>query len=347
MKKIFSLPLYTGMSDGMFDDIFIPFLKKYKDYIYDVYFTCNIPPFDNDAMGGGQVKGKLSSREETIRVFKKMMQIQDELGIKVSATFNNISIESTLDNLEIFVKNLKPFYARGLRSMTIPHYHWMLTPDLKQNFPEMTIKNTILRRVSRPQEYVDYAEANFDVINIDRYNLRDRDNLKKLKKVYDRYKKPMVILVNEWCKGLCPAMDEHYDINNSVKVTGSYFEQALGCYTCASWGKTIPHYFLQNANMPMHRDDFDEILEYVQILKLHGRGEEQLFKESVDIIKRYANDDEIIINQTYQRLMDAHVDPDKLKSWRAFTKNCKFECWDCKICEETYNSGELLGELVF
>jgi hypothetical protein len=341
-KHIFSLPFPNSMPEKEFTEWFIPFLKEYKEYIYDIYFTSSIPPFLNDAMSVGIMKKEgvvQDPRHETIRVFNLMMGVQEHLGIKVSATYNNTTVEPTQENLDLFIRNLKPLYARGLRSMTIPHYHWMVSGQLRKEFPDMTIKNTILRKVSKPQEYADWCEAGFDVINIDRYNIRDRDNLKKLKKAYDRYKKPMVILVNEWCKGLCPAMDEHYDINNSTNVTGSYFEQPLGCFTCQHWGKNIPHYFLQNANMPMFREDFDEILEYMQVLKLHGRGEESLFKESIDIIKRYARGDEIVLKQMHDGVMRANCDPEKLKSWRVFTKNCKFECWDCHACEDVYRSG--------
>jgi len=341
-KKIFSMPMFTGMSDGMFEEIFFPFLREYKEYIYDIYFTCIIPPFDNDAMGQGDIKG--SSREATIRYFKMMMRVQEETGIKVSATFNDISVDSTLDNLDLFIKNLKPFYARGLRSITIPHYHWMLTNDLKKNFPEMTIKNTILRRVSKPQEYVDYAEVNFDVINIDRYNIRDSDNLKNLKRAYDRFKKPMSILVNEWCRGSCPAMSEHYQLNSSKSVDKRYFKLRAGGLTCSSWGKQSPSYALKNANMPIFREDFDEILNYIQILKLHGRSTLSLFEESMEIVKRYADPSEdIIMYKLYDQVKQYKYDPERLKNWREFTKNCKFECWDCKKCDELHNSSDQYG----
>ena len=329
---------------------FIPFLEEYKEYIYDIYFTSNIPPFDNDAMNQAIMMqdGKVQDvRKETIRVFNLMMKLQEETGIIVSATFNNITVEPTQENLDLFIRNLKPFYARGLRSMTIPHYHWMLQKQLQREFPQMKIKNTILRKVSKPQEYADNAEVGFDLINIDRYNIRDRENLKKLKKAYDTYKVPMSILVNEGCRGSCPAMNEHYEINCSTTVKGSYFEQPLGGNTCTHWSKTVPEYLLHVANMPMMREDFDEILEYVQVLKLHGRGEVGLFHESLDIIKRYASNNPVMFKNLYETLDKKNIPQEKLRAWRQFTKNCKFECWDCKVCEDLYHSGELSHELTF
>jgi len=45
-RKIFSIPLnpYTTKED--FDNVFVPFLKKNADWIYDVYFTSRIPPLN-------------------------------------------------------------------------------------------------------------------------------------------------------------------------------------------------------------------------------------------------------------------------------------------------------------
>ena len=50
-KRVFSLPINPKLSEDFVVNTFLPFLKEYKDYILDLYFTCRIPPFDQDAMG--------------------------------------------------------------------------------------------------------------------------------------------------------------------------------------------------------------------------------------------------------------------------------------------------------
>jgi len=354
-KKIFSLPFTIGMSDKYYHDEFLPFLAKYKDFIYDIYFTHYMPPFENDAMGTKDIytRNHDNSEEKNKKIFSWMMDIQKRFGIKVSATFNNILVEPTKENLDLFIQNLKPLYKKGLRSITIPHYTWMSDGSLKRAFPDMTIKNTILKNVSKPQEYVDYAKNGFDVINIDRYNLRDRDNLKRLKKAYDRYKVPMVILANEWCRGLCPAMSEHYQYNcsNGSGCSVKFFDTALGHTTCPSWGRESEWYSLKNANLPVFRKDVDELLQYVQIFKLHGRSDMKLFYQSLDIIKSYADGDDIVFKELYKFMQHFKYDKKKIEFWNKYTKNCKFECWDCKVCEDLHKSGEKArqaqGELVF
>jgi hypothetical protein len=48
--KIFSIPLNPKLTEIEFNE-FLNFCRQYKDYIYDIYFTCRIPPFLQDAMG--------------------------------------------------------------------------------------------------------------------------------------------------------------------------------------------------------------------------------------------------------------------------------------------------------
>ena len=86
MSKIFSIPYNTLVGLEDFNEIYLPFLDKYKEYIYDVYFTCRIPPFLQDAMG-------MNILEESFNhLFDNAMVIQDTLDIKISATFNNLNV---------------------------------------------------------------------------------------------------------------------------------------------------------------------------------------------------------------------------------------------------------------
>ena len=338
-KHIFSLAFYPKLDEAYLQKKFYPFLKEYKEYLFDIYFTCLIPPFLDDGMGSRRDFDK--PFRESMRVFEIMMDIQKRFGIKVSATFNSIKVDATAQNLDIFIKNLKPLYARGLRSITIPHYHWMASGKIKREFPEIFVKNTILRKVSRPQNYVDYANVGFDLVNIDRYNLRDRDNLKRLKKAYDKYQVLMSILVNEGCRGACPAMDEHFELNCSPDINELYFNQELANYTCNLWKATNPLYRLQSGVMPPHREDFEEILEYMQVLKLHGRATLSSFESSLEIVKRYANPNEKFIMPGMQKQLEMNnYDEQKLNTWRKIIKNCKFECWNCNVCSELQKSAK-------
>ena len=154
------------LSEEDFVGTFVPFLQEHKDWIYDVYFTCRIPPFFQDAMGS------VFRPEDRNVVIENALQIQDVLGIKVSATFNNINVSPNFNNYQMFIENLKPLYEKGLRCITIPHAHWVAM-GLKKHFPDMEIKNTILRKVATAQDFWYNAEQGFDYINIDRILMRD------------------------------------------------------------------------------------------------------------------------------------------------------------------------------
>ena len=84
MAKIFSIPINPKLSETQFIE-FVQFCDTYKDYISDLYFTCRIPPFTQDAMGDVFVAD--DSAQYMIDMAKF---IQAKTGITVSATCNNI-----------------------------------------------------------------------------------------------------------------------------------------------------------------------------------------------------------------------------------------------------------------
>ena len=47
-KRVFSLPINPKLDEEFVNETFVPFLQKYRDYIFDLYFTCRIPPFMQD-----------------------------------------------------------------------------------------------------------------------------------------------------------------------------------------------------------------------------------------------------------------------------------------------------------
>ncbi len=333
-KKIFSMPLSATMNGDEINRLFVPFVKEYHDYLYDIYFSCFLPPFTNDAMGIGNVY----SDEATQDVFGFMMWCQDRFGVKASATFNNFSVLPNKENLELFIKNLKPYYDAGLRSVTIPHSHWIRTGWIKQEYPELFVKNTVLRRVYNAQEYANAAEDGFDLVNLDCSVIRDRDTLIELKAAYDHYKVPISLLLNEICRGKCPLRDEHYYLNCNSDKDSAYFSQTISSVSCSKWRKEIPHFQLLVADLPSTRKGIEEYLEYVQVLKLQGRIMRQLFESSMDIVKRYAAGDEIVFQAKHQYFETLGLSDKSREAWEKITRNCKFNCWKCNMCETVFSS---------
>jgi len=96
------------------------------------------------------------------------------MGIKsFDRNYNNIYTSNSYNNLELFVKNFKRLYNMGIRNVSIPHILWLKMGLLQKTFPDLSIKNTVLRRVRNGQEFWNYAEAGFDYINLDRIIVRD------------------------------------------------------------------------------------------------------------------------------------------------------------------------------
>lgn len=336
-RKVFSLPINPKTSEEFVNQIFIPFLIKHKESIFDLYFTCRMPPFVQDAMGDVFVS---DMRGTTLDAF----YISQQTGIPLSATFNNIYVRPSQDNLDLFIENFRPLYENGIRIATIPHTVWLMTGQIQKEFPELYIKNTILREVTRPNEIVSLAEAGFHYINLDRDLMRDRDSLMRIKKAKDycaSIGKPvkLSLLVNETCWGGCPIMPEHYHFNNTRDEGPQFFNDPISRISCSKWNLEDSSWSLKAANLPPWKEDWEEFLELgIDVFKMHGRESAMRLQESMDMIERWNSNETIMFSHFNQYIDDLSMKEKPIDIWRDKIKNCKFDCWDCNYCENVITS---------
>lgn len=333
--QIFSLPLNPKLNPNQFND-YCQFLADHKHWIYDVYFTSRIPPFDQDAMGDVFVLHEEGARS----CIENALMIQETFKIPVSATFNNIHVRPDQKNLDIFIKHFKPLYDAGIRSATIPHTSWVLTGQLKKHFPDLFIKNTILREVKLASEVYDLAKAGFNYINLDRDLMRNRDELFKIKKVKKHFPNIKIsLLANEGCTGGCPIMPEHYHYNcTRTKEDPQYFNSAIARISCSKWDMEDPAIMLKTANLPPWRDDWIELIDKcgIDTIKMHGRENIDRLAESMRIINRFSKNNSILFETFDEYLQDTNLKERPIDGWRKKIKNCKFDCWDCGYCDDVY-----------
>tara|TARA_B100000965_G_scaffold250577_1_gene210710 strand:- start:7676 stop:9319 length:1644 start_codon:yes stop_codon:yes gene_type:complete len=293
-----------------------------------------MPPFAQDAMGD-VFKG------DPVQLFYNAYHIFQETGIPLSATFNNIYVRPDLENLDLFVRNFRQLYEAGVKTVTIPHTSWVSTGILHREFPELKIKNTILRNVSRANEIVALAEVGFHYINLDRDLMRDRDALIRVKKAKDfcaSIGKPVEIsiLTNEGCWGGCPMMDEHYHFNSTRNEDSpQYFMDPISTNSCAKWDIEDNAHALKAANLPPWKSDWNEFLDLgIDVFKMHGRENAMKLKESMDIISAWGNEKIEVMYPEFNKYLDDLAIKDRpIDVWRNKIKNCKFDCWDCNYCE--------------
>jgi predicted O-methyltransferase YrrM len=339
MTKRFSVPLNPKLNPDQFKE-FCDFLIEYKDHIYDVYFTSRIKPFMQDAMGDLFI-----IQEDYQYAIDMALFIQQSIGIPISATFNNIQVPPTQKNLDIFIKNFKPLYDAGIRSATIPHTHWMATGQIKAAFPKLFVKNTILRDVRTATEIVNLAKYGFDYINLDRDLMRDKDTLLRLKQAKDWIKKNLdkeikiSLLANEGCMGSCSMMVEHFEFNNTREGSSpQYFNDPISRVSCPKWDVDDPSIHLKTANLPPWKEDWEEFINELGIdtFKMHGRESIDRLYETMRIIKRWANNEEIIVDGFEKYLEETNLKDKPINIWRQKIKNCKFDCWECQYCDKIY-----------
>lgn len=329
--KIFSVPINPKLTPAQFN-LFVSFLEDYKDWIYDLYFTSRMPPFIQDAMGDVFVQGEIAAIEIAL-------EIQEKIGLPISATFNNTLVRPDQRNLDLFIHNFRQLYTAGVRSATIPHTHWLMTKQIQTEFPELFIKNTILRNPNTASEVAKLAEAGYHYVNLDRDLMRDRDLLEKMLRVKTKYGIKLSLLANEGCLGGCPVMDEHFHFNNSRMGTApQYFNDPISRVSCPKWDKEDPSTPLKTANFTPWRDDWLELLQYVDVIKMHGRESSSKLFETISIIQNFANNKEILFNTFDEYINETNLVEKPIYAWRKKIKNCKFDCWECNFCDKLYEA---------
>ena len=342
MDKVFSLPINPKFDPQFIETKFLDFLIRNKDYIFDLYFTCRMPPFTQDAMGE-----VFMSQDMELDVIGMSNWISQETGIPLSATFNNIYVRPDQKNLEEWIINFKQLYDIGIRIVTLPHTSWVLTGQIQKEYPELYIKNTILREVTRANEVVELAQAGFHYVNLDRDLMRDRDRLLEIKEAKEYcaeqgYPVKLSLLVNEGCWGNCPIMTEHYHYNNTRNVDDpQYFNSRISRISCSKWDALDGVASLKAANLPPWKEDWEEMLDLgIDVFKMHGRESPSRLMESMDIINRWALDKDILFPQYKKYIEDVDLKERPIDVWREKIKTCQFNCWKCNYCDKVYESGK-------
>lgn len=332
--KIFSVPLNPKLSEAEFYN-FVNFLSSYKEWIYDVYFTSRIDPFNQDAMGD-----VFLHPADNIQAIQAALFIQQQTGITISATFNNLNVRPTQQNLDKWIKNFRPLYEHGVRSATIPHIHWMATGQIKKEFPELLVKNTILRKTTEPREVFEQAQAGFDYINIDRNLMRDKEKLTAIKRVKEHTGVKIALLANEGCMGGCAYMEEHYEFNNSRTDGPQYFNDPISRVSCPKWDNIDPSAPLKAADLPPWRTDWEDFRHNlgIDVFKMHGRESVSRLIETCNIIKRYANKEDILFDTFEDFIKETNLEDKPINIWREKIKTCRFECWDCHYCDKIWRA---------
>ena len=322
MAKIFSLPVNPKLSEAQFIE-FVNFCDTYKEFISDLYFTCRLPPFTQDAMGD-----IFLSENDSQYMIDTALHIQQRTGITASATFNNISVRSTQENLDLWIESFKPLYAAGIRLCTLPFNHWLLSGQIQKEFPELEVRSSILMDTKTPTDVYNVVTSGFHSVCIDRALMRDHDTIKTIVKIKRKNPFKLVLLANEGCLGKCPVMSEHYHYNNTRTTDSQYFNNPISRVSCPKWDFTNRAVVLKTADIPAWKEDWDEFLDMgVDIFKMHGRENVKKVYESMEIIRNYAE------NKTMLYDIDLKVSEQDAGKWRKIIKNCKFECWSCNFCD--------------
>lgn len=270
-------------------------IKDIEDLYFGKFFRYNYDGVDKQY-------GNCMGIESTDEAIDYLFKIQDEFGITISLTMNelNIPIELQLNGqaIDLFLDWIGEFYNRGLRSITLAHTHLVRSGKLKKRFPLLRIKNTVNHLVSDAQQVVDYAYLGYNTILLDRSLNRNFTELKKIKKAVDglnakKKDKSMPLrtslLVSEACIYKCPFKQEHDTLGATIST--DYFK-TLSVNTCDGWRDPSFRNLPRNGVdlYTTYTDTFNEIAQYVDIFKFSGRftparfSKERIIEENMKFV---------------------------------------------------------------
>lgn len=327
----FSIPLWPGLSPEDVDQFVYPFLEECGSVVSDLYYTSRIAPFHTDAMGGIIVSDEVSV------VSNNALVISERFGIPLSATFNNIHVDPRYANYKTFVKGFRTLYDAGVRVVTIPHTSWLLF-GLKDEFPGLVVKNTILHRVNTAAEVAKLFEAGFDYINLERCLMRNEDALKEIHKakcvMEVRLGRSLYLslLYNEMCEGYCPLSNDHYTSNvYRTQTDGAYFHTEFADISpCKTNDENSPAYVLKAGGIPSYYSYLGHLSKYVNVFKMHGRESRAVFLNTLSIVTQFVRRE--LIDDPYRTVLSKLPTTDR-RAYLTKIKNCKFDCWNCTLCD--------------
>lgn len=329
----FSLPLWPGLSPAEIEKEVYPFLQECGHLISDLYFTCRIPPFDSDAMGGIIVP------EERATVINNAITMGRQFQIPLSATFNDITLSPSYANYKIFVENYQKLYDIGIVIVTIPNTAW-LRFGLKKEFPKLFVKNTILNRVQTAAQCASLFEDGFDYINLDRELMRDERTLKEIREaklhMEQKLGKKLYVsmLYNEGCEANCPIHADHYayNLNRTIKDKSYFGSEMHDISPCIIKQDNMDLWHLKSASIPSYYSEIERMSELVDVFKMHGRESKNAFFESVNIIRQFKRRE--FIDDPFRKIL-SELDERDRKIYLKTIRNCRFNCWKCKVCDDT------------
>ncbi len=340
----FSLPLNPFLSREESADVYIPFLRKHRELIEDFYFTCRIAPFD----GGDSMGAVISGEADREILIKQALFVQSESGVPANAVFNSLAVSPATENLGRFIENFRPLYQAGVRRITMINAHWAGT--IKHHFPEAYLKSSVVRPPANAQNFVDYGLYGFDCVIVDRNLMRDREELERVARAREFLREShgrsvdICMLANEQCRGLCPVQHEHHLYNalrSDAETQPAYMTSSLSSISCNGWRRNDPAYRLKICDMPPYKNEYDELLKYVQSFKLHGRDDVPTLNASMRLIKNYAAGLPVL-DETQAAFLEAQgVRGERLKLWLERTRTCRNQCWQCNLCDTLVGVGQI------
>lgn len=268
----------------MQDDSFIDEIIKYKEHIYEVYFSWgDIPNGRNNQL----VKNGFMPHEAQNKQIADLKKLSQN-GIKLNLLLNGNCYGKDSQSRAFFNKigDVIDYIASefGLNSITTTSP--LIAKFVKDNFPELEVRASVNMKIGTV-EGMDYISEYFDGYYMQREFNRDFDKIKELKAWCDANNKKMYILANSGCLNNCSAQVFHDNLvahETEISAMDNAYEFHGMCH---EYLKNPEHYkaLIENTNF-IRPEDMHLYDDYFVAAKLATR----VSRRPVSILKSYINE---------------------------------------------------------
>ncbi|MDD2566156.1 MAG: hypothetical protein PHZ26_02520 [Candidatus Gracilibacteria bacterium] len=312
---------------------FFELVKKYRNNISTIYF----PMFHHITGSGRSITERTKTLKEYYDKVIKLIIICKSYGIETDLLLNSVCDGENTGNkdfIDKIIKLVKPLYSYGLTTVTLTDLS--IVNRFKYEFPNIIICNSLNAfGVESVEESLILKNIGVDILTIDS-NINY--NVSLIRKIKEKSKLKIKILINNSCMSMCPFDKQHANLaTHFCEPDGRIWEKG-------ACGKIFRYNRRKFFRVPFIRPEDLKNYEFVDYLKISTRDRETHFIDKLLNIYISENYDGNILDILEVAFSDIsnnkikYIDNKKLGKLGFFEDmlKCPKDCDTCTNCDKFF-----------
>lgn len=322
----------------MESDNFIQHIAKYKEHIYEMYFSWSDMPNGRNSLKTDQnyLPWEAVKRQEEDLRFLAKNKIHFNLLLNANCYGKYSQSRSFYNDIGDLVDYIGEKYRLQSVTTTSP----LIAKFIKSHFPDLDIRASVNMDIGTIQG-MDYLNEYFDSYYMKREYNRDRKKINELKNWCDKNQKKLFLLANSGCLNNCSARQFHDNLvahESEIREMDNALQFRGICREHLEKEEKQSH-VIRDTNF-IRPEDISVYDQWFTAAKLATR----VSQNPVRILEAYVNRSfsgnilELLepnhSDILYPTILENKKIPDE---FNAKVMTCNKECYKCNYCKEIYN----------